>query len=65
MTSGKGGTMYTWEPPLGPPKEPQGTEVSEKRHRYISEDYENFENSYFYKLFFILCFPPLRFLRLT
>ena len=46
--------MYTWEPPQGPLKEPQGTEVSEKRHRHFSEDNENFENPYFHELFFIL-----------
>ena len=54
LTSGKGGTMYTWEPPQGLLKEPQGTEVSEKQHRHISEDNENFENPYFHELFFIL-----------
>ena len=46
--------MYTWEPPQGPLKEPQGTEVSEKRHRHISEDNDNFENPFFHELFFIL-----------
>ena len=48
LTSGKGGTMCTLY------KEPQGTEVSEKRHRHISEDNENFINPYFYELFLFL-----------
>ena len=50
----KVGQMYTWEPLQGSLKEPQETEVSEKRHYNTSEDNENFENLYFHKLFFIL-----------
>ena len=40
--------------PQGPLKEPQGMEVSEKRHRHISKDNENLENPYFHELFCIL-----------